>query len=110
MVRSGLENGPFEKGVFSEKVHFLEILDRDSRVLREPSDFRNKGDCDHFLETLENLEILEILEMSEKTPFVMTPFPVPIKSPNFPWIFPHFQGEGFWDPQIAFLPWAPETH
>ena len=46
---SGSENGSFGRGVFS-KCPFLEILENAQTV-------ENKGESDHFLESLENLEM-----------------------------------------------------
>ena len=64
------KKGSFGKGVFSEKVNFLEILENLEilEFLENPQTVENKGESDRFLEILENLELCE------KTPFVMTPF------------------------------------
>ena len=64
---AGSEKGVFWKmGVFSEKSHFLEILENleTLEILANPQTVENKGESDHFLEILENLEFLEILEIS----------------------------------------------
>ena len=62
------KKGSFGKGVFSKKVHFLEILEilenleilEILEILENPQTVGNKGESDHFLEIQENLEILEI--------------------------------------------------
>ena len=75
------KEGCFGKGVLSEKVHFLELLENLEilEILENSQTVENKGESDHFSRFLANLDILEIREIhssSEKTPFAMTLFPV----------------------------------
>ena len=86
---SGSEKGSFGKGVFSEKSHFLEILEilentqtvenkgesdhclEILEILENTQTVENKGESDHcleILETIENLEILEIPSMKRPLP------------------------------------------
>ena len=58
-----------EKGVFSGKDYFLEILENleIQEFLENAQTVENKGDSDHYLEILEKLEIPEISPV--KNPF-----------------------------------------
>ena len=49
------KKGSFGKGVLSENVHFLEILENLEipEILEHPQTVQNEGKSDHFLEILE---------------------------------------------------------
>ena len=72
----------FWKRDLFRKVHFLEILENLEilEILENPYTVENKGESDHFLEILEKFRDFRDSRdsSSEKTPFVVTPFPVPI--------------------------------
>ena len=72
LLRSG--KGFFwQRGLF-RKILFLKILEK-LEILEKPQTLENKGESDHFLETLENLEFGD--SSSQKTPFVRTLFSSP---------------------------------
>ena len=72
------QKGSFGKGCF-QKSHFLEILEN-LEILERPQTVKNKGQSQSF--SRDSRECRDCRDFrdssSEKTPFVVTPFPVPI--------------------------------